>query len=101
MKKKTSTNSKRLQISEALRIQASKTPKNFHLKSLKTKNIQRTHKKQEEHEERRISNKLIIRFITISFQRYFNPFSNQSEDILCLNQNYTDTIIELMISHGD
>ena len=60
---------------------------------MKTKNIQRTHKKQEEHEERRISNKLIIRFITISFQRYFNPFSNQSEDILCLNQTTSTQLL--------
>ena len=59
---------------------------------MKTKNIQRTHKKQEEHEERRISNKL-IRFITISFQRYFNPFSNQSEDILCLNQTTSTQLL--------
>ena len=36
---KISINTKRLQISGALRIQASKAPKNFHYKSLKTKNI--------------------------------------------------------------
>ena len=39
---KASINTKKLQISETLWIQASKAPRNFHHKSLKTKNIQIT-----------------------------------------------------------
>ena len=55
---KASRNLNKLQISETLRIQASKAPKNFHHKPSKTKNVPRT---CEEHEEQRISNKLIAR----------------------------------------
>ena len=52
------------QISEALRIQAFKAPKNFHHKPSKTKNAPRTRRTCEEHKEhegQRISNKLITR----------------------------------------
>ena len=55
---KASRNLNKSQISEILRIQASKAPKNFHHKPLKGKNTRRTHK---EREEQRISNKLIAR----------------------------------------
>ncbi|KAL4632434.1 hypothetical protein ACB092_04G050200 [Castanea dentata] len=53
---KASRNLNKLRIGEALRIQASKAPKNFHHKPSNTKNT-----RHEEHEEQRISNKLIAR----------------------------------------
>ena len=61
---KASRNLNKPQISEALRIQAFKAPKNFHHKPSKTKNAPRTRRTCEEHKEhegQRISNKLITR----------------------------------------
>ncbi|KAL4600788.1 hypothetical protein ACB092_11G224800 [Castanea dentata] len=64
---KASRNLNKPQIGKALRIQASKAPKNFHHKPSNTKNTRRTrrtheeHEEREEHEEQRISNKLIAR----------------------------------------
>ena len=55
---KASRNLKKPQINETLWIQTSKAPKNFHHKPSKKKNKRRAHK---EHEEQRISNKLIAR----------------------------------------
>ena len=54
---KVSENINKSKISEALWIQASKAPKNFHHKPSKMK----THEEDEEREEQRISNKLIAR----------------------------------------
>ena len=58
---KASRNLNKSQISEAQQIQASKAPKNFHHKPSKTKNAPRTREEHKEHEEQRISNKLIAR----------------------------------------
>ena len=61
---KASRNLNKLQISEALRIQAFKASKNFHHKPSKRKNArrtQRTRRTHKEREEQRIYNKLIVR----------------------------------------
>ena len=58
---KASRNLNKSQISEAQWIQASKAPKNFHHKPSKTKNAPRTREEHKEHEEQRISNKLIAK----------------------------------------
>ena len=58
---KASRNLNKPQISEALQIQASKAPKNFHHKPSKRRRMHKEHKEHEEREEQRISNKLIAR----------------------------------------
>ena len=70
---KASRNSKKPQISEALRIQASKALKNFHHKLSKTNNAQRTRR----HKEFLTSSKLEIRCNSIS--RVFDPSFSQIE----------------------
>ena len=84
---KASRNLNKPQISEALLIQASKTPKNFHHKPSKTKNTRRTKRTRrthKEHEEQRISKQAHSqRFIVILFQRSSIHSSAKLKDILC------------------
>ena len=71
----------------------SKALKNFHHKSLKIKNIRRTHK---EHEEQEISNKHIAKDSSqFHFKDLSIHFSIQVEDILCSSQDYIEVILEL------
>ena len=81
------------QISEALRIQASKTPNNFHHQPSKRKNERRTQRTHKEREEQRISKQAHSqRFIIILFQRSSIHSSAKLKDILCSYQNHITII---------
>ena len=88
IKLKGSKNINKPQIGEALRIQASKAPKNFHHKPSKTKNTRRTWRTRRTKDFYQAHSQ---RFIAIPIQQSSIHPSTKLKDILCSSQNHITT----------